>query len=209
MKPILDIHSHLGKEVLTNTIYSFSDPNLPVNFSGYKSIGVHPWYINHSEESWSQVEKLAQEPLTLAIGECGIDKKIPTSIDIQQKLFIKHIELSETIQKPLIIHMVASTPEVLQIHRFIKPKQNWIVHGFRGKPELFKEYQRQGIFVSIGEKYNDNTVQLIADQELIIETDESSKSIEEIASKLAILRKTTPQQLIDQIYKNTSRIFFD
>lgn len=209
MKPILDIHSHFEKEVLTNTIYSFSTPNLPIDFGGYKSIGLHPWHINTSEESWTQIEKLAQEPLTLAIGECGIDKKITTSIDIQQQLFIKHIELSESTQKPLIIHMVGSTPEIIQLHKAINPKQNWIIHGFRGKPELYKEYQRQGIYVSIGEKYNNCTIQLIPNQELLIETDESSKSIEQIVSKIAILRKTTPQQLIDQIYKNTTRIFFD
>lgn len=209
MTKILDIHSHFkGGDCDAETIYSFTASNIPQHFMGYKSVGIHPWYIENTEISWDSLEKSIREEKTLAIGETGLDKNINTPLSIQEELFVKHVQLSETHQKPLIIHNVKSTPEIIRLHKEYSPKQTWIIHGFRGKPELYQEYQRVGILVSIGSKFNPKTVENIPLNELLLETDDSLDSIQTTIETISSIKKITPQQLIDQIYKNTSRIFF-
>lgn len=209
MNRILNIHSHLhGDRIHPETIYSFTEDKVPTHFNGYKSIGVHPWDIENKDYDFTSLEAHAQEINTLAIGEAGLDKNIPTPIAVQEEIFIKHIELSEKYKKPLIIHNVRSTPEILKLHKQFKPTQTWIVHGFRGKPALYQEYQRAGIMVSIGSKFNTDTISILSTNQILVETDDSEESIQNVIEAIAERKKITPQELIDQIYKNTSRIFF-
>lgn len=209
MIKILDIHSHLkiDKEN-AETIYSFSGIPTPSSFKGYKSIGIHPWDLDKPQTSWAEIESLAQDTNTLAIGETGLDKTIATPLNKQEELFIKHIALSEKYCKPLIIHSVKTTPEILKLHKQLKPKQAWIIHGFRGKPELYQEYNREGIRVSIGEKFNIHTLQCIPLNQLLLETDDSNKDIYALIETIASIKNITSTQLINQIYDNSSLLFF-
>lgn len=40
----------------------------------------------------------------------------------------------------------------------MKPSNPWIIHGFRGKKELALQYIREGIYVSLGEKYQEEVL---------------------------------------------------
>lgn len=147
--------------------------------------------------------------MILAIGECGLDKlRQETNLEDQLSCFIKQIDLSEQYKKPLIIHLVKATDELIKLHKIKKPTQEWIVHGFRGKPEVYYMLKNQGISLSIGPNHNVQTVKQIPLDQLIIETDTSEIKIEQVCQNIAQIKNISTQELIYQIYKNTNRILF-
>ncbi|WP_232056673.1 TatD family hydrolase [Methylomonas rhizoryzae] len=118
----------------------------------YFSLGMHPWFIERQaqEIAFSRLERLAAHPKVLAIGECGLDKCIATPPARQAEVFSRHIELSEAVGKPLIIHCVRAFAELLQLKKRFAPRQAWIVHGFTGKPALAKQLLQHGCYLSFG-----------------------------------------------------------
>jgi len=93
---------------------------------GYKnfvfaSCGIHPEYIKEvSEKEIDEfIEKIKQNKDNLvAIGECGLDFFWVREPEWQQKqkdLFIRLIELSKELKKPLVIHSREAYEETLRI----------------------------------------------------------------------------------------------
>lgn len=72
----------------------------------WATVGCHPHHIE--EFDYNFFKKLAQEPEVVAIGECGLDyfriKEKSASEKRQKDVFIKHIELANEVNKPLMIH---------------------------------------------------------------------------------------------------------
>jgi len=96
------------------------------------------------------LNEIASHPSIVAIGETGLDRLKGPSFDVQIPVFKKHIELSENLGKPVIIHCVKAWEELIQIRRETKPTQSWIIHGYRGKPELTKRLIQEGfLFLSV------------------------------------------------------------
>ena len=114
------------------------------------SIGLHPYY--YSENYMQEIEKIqqkAQYPNIVAIGETGFDVKSKVSFEIQKEIFMKHVEISETYKKPLIIHCVKYYNELIEIKKAIKPTQIWVIHGFNAKVGLIKPLFNAGFYFSI------------------------------------------------------------
>ena len=61
------------------------------------SIGIHPWYIdeNRLENDLKTIEEKLQLSECLALGECGLDKRIEIPLALQIEVFEKQIELAE------------------------------------------------------------------------------------------------------------------
>lgn len=90
----------------------------------------------------------------------------------QTALLRIHYELSETLRKPLILHIVKSFPEIIALRKQWKPTQPWIIHGFRGKPQLARELLAHGFHLSYGKKYNPASLAITPASRLLRETDE-------------------------------------
>lgn len=105
-------------------------------------------------------------------------------MDRQEELFRLHAALSLQHGKPLIIHNVRGTDRLVRIHKELKPAQPWIIHGFRGKPELARQLVREGFYLSVGERFNHDSLAQIPPEQLLVESDESAMSIEEIAQRV-------------------------
>lgn len=90
----------------------------------------------------------------------------------ETELLRYHYELSETLGKPLILHIVKSFPEIIALKKQWKPAQPWIIHGFRGKPQLARELLAHGFHLSYGKKYNPASLALTPASRLLRETDE-------------------------------------
>lgn len=145
---------------------------------------------------------LAAEPCVKAIGETGLDTihKVTGSqvadrlsdsqnvhtdlLKMQTELLRYHVALSEELRKPLILHIVKQFGEIIRLKRELRPTQPWIIHGFRGKPELAKELLRHGFYLSYGEKFNPASVAVTPPSRLLIETDESQLPVSIIAKRL-------------------------
>lgn len=94
----------------------------------------------------------------------------------QTALLRIHYELSETLRKPLILHIVKSFPEIIALRKQWKPTQPWIIHGFRGKPQLARELLAHGFHLSYGKKYNPASLAITPASRLLRETDEMPDS---------------------------------
>jgi len=120
--------------------------------SGYFSLGIHPWLLDRQapEPALARLERLAEHPRILAIGECGLDKCIAAPMPRQIEVFGRQIAIAENLGKPVIVHCVRAYAELLQLRKRLKPRQDWIVHGFCGKPTLARQLTDAGCCLSFG-----------------------------------------------------------
>lgn len=175
---LTDIHTHHFPPIGQRAIYNIRIDEYNFEFvrqkNLYYSAGIHPWDIEKANEDW--LEKLYNTLLdkdVIAVGECGLDKNIETDYEHQAQLFLYHIQLSEELLKPLIIHCVGYFNELIELRKKLNPSQDWIVHGFRGKPQLAEQLLKAGFYLSFGEKFNPESVRICPLNRLLIETDES------------------------------------
>lgn len=157
------------------------------------SIGIHPWYIveNRVQEDLKIIEAKLQEENCLAIGECGLDKRIEIPFDLQEEVFRKQLALAEKSKKPVVIHCVASFQELIRIKNELKISVPMIIHGFSKKQELAKQLLDNGFYLSFG-KYLlrnpelESVFKSIPNDRFLLETDtveEKIQDVYEVASK--------------------------
>lgn len=190
---LVDIHTHnnCSEDSLQIKNLSLSEAEIVLAnvVKGYFSVGIHPWEIKKQDSTTLDLfKKISSDSRIVAIGECGLDKNIKISLDKQLDLFEKQIIISETLKKPLIVHCVGYYNELMEVKKNIKPLQKWIVHGFRGKPQLAQQLLKTAISVSFGENFNPESVKIIPLDELYIETDESVIPLEELYFKIASVK---------------------
>ncbi len=171
------------------------------------SCGIHPWYSEDSDTQMAYLNEIASNPRIVAIGETGLDKLKGPSFDVQIPVFKKHIELSEKLSKPVIIHCVKAWEELIQIRKATKPTQPWIIHGYRGKPELTKRLIQEGFLFSIGDQINVDSMQLIPVDALFCETDEDEMTIREIYLQTSQAVNMDAEEFSDRVAENIRRIF--
>lgn len=196
----IDIHTHHSGSsaypAIRNLTFAEAEKLFPADEEGLFSVGFHPWQADEFSVEWLQkLKKRAKDKRFVMVGECGLDKNSKASLETQISVFEKQITLSEEIQKPLIIHCVGYFNELFALKKQINPRQKWIIHGFRGKPELAKQALKAGFELSFGEHFNPESIGLTPIDKLFIETDESDSSIAEIYRQIALIKKTTPEEL--------------
>ena len=190
----IDIHTHtypsnLQEDILS--VYNISINNGEIDKYDQNliySVGIHPWFITDKESSMehlNQLKEVIQQYQIKMIGEAGLDKITSAPLDWQQYLFEQQILLAEETHKPLIIHCVKTSNEVIALHKKYRPSSPWIIHGFRGKGELAKQFIKEGIFLSFGEHFQSSALQAAWPDYLFIETDESKLDIQLIYKNIA------------------------
>lgn len=105
---------------------------------------------------------------------------------MQIEAFRTQIELSEEYHKPLIIHCVRCFDTLIQLHKKYNPQQQWIVHGFRGKPQLALQLMKHGMQLSFGLNFNPETVKTViaSGASYFLETDDSPVSLQDVMDKV-------------------------
>lgn len=171
------------------------------------SCGIHPWYSEDSENQMLYLKEIVSNPRIVAIGETGLDKLKGPAYDIQIPVFKEHISLSEKLKKPLIIHCVKAWEELIQIRQECNPSQPWIIHGYRGKPELTKRLINQGFLFSVGDYINVESVEIIPIESLFCETDEDVMNIRYVYAQAAQAKNMDLDDFAEQIAQNVHRIF--
>ncbi len=205
---LIDIHSH-KRNVNYLTIVNKSDSN--VNESDCFSFGIHPWNTSEIEDNFINFEKEISLIKCLAIGEIGLDKLKGPTIDVQKKVFLKQIEISEKYELPIILHCVKSWNEISEIKKILNPIQSWIYHGFN-KAGIVSEVIKSDIYISIGSSIFTNIklqkiVNLIPNDKLFLETDDSNLDIFEIYKKVSEIKKIPLSELEQIIEQNFKRVF--
>lgn len=189
-----DIHTHhaISKPnviAVRNISIAEADAMIHLNENDWFSIGIHPWNADSSSIlEINRLENLVKNDRIKLIGECGLDKNSKVGFEQQVFFFKKQIEISEQLQKPLIIHCVGYYNELFDLKKQSKPTVRWVIHGFRGKPQLAEQALKAGFDLSFGEKFNEQSVRITPLENLLIETDESLLSIEQIYDKIAFAK---------------------
>ena len=190
---ILDIHTHHSvpqpEGVISLRLYKENIDVKPEGKQRY-SVGIHPWdtEIEIDEERLKLLDKIATQPEIVAIGETGVDINIGGPLFRQMQMFKHHIELSERLGKPLIIHDVKAHDMVVAARKDLNPKQNWAIHGFRQKPEVADMLLRTGCYLSFGPQFNPDTLKEMPEDRILAETDDSEETIENVIERISEVR---------------------
>lgn len=208
-----DIHTHHLPHTPGAAIVNHFPSTFAVETGHWYSVGIHPRYIPVDNDSNIRyaMENLAfraEHPQVLAIGEAGLDKLTSTPMAIQIKVFEQQALLSMDLDKPLIIHLVKATDELLKLKSHLRPANPWIIHGFRGKATLAQEYLKHGFYLSFGEKYQVEALQVTPSERLFLETDESHTPAEELYRRASEMRGTSLDKFTEAIRKNIRNVFF-
>ena len=157
------------------------------------SIGIHPWHIveDRIDEDLSIIESKLKDEKCLAIGKCGLDKRIEYPIALQQMVFEKQLALAEKYRKPVVIHCVAAFQEVIATKKKMAISVPMIIHGFSKNKETAEQLIANGFYISFG-KYLLRNPELelvfksIPKEHLFLETDtieEGIAAVYELAAK--------------------------
>lgn len=202
-----DIHTH-HKPLQGVAIQNGYPEDFVAEEGGFYSVGIHPWNAHLASGAMLQMlAACAVHKQVVAIGEVGIDKHSQASLPVQIELFKQQVALSESLHKPLVIHAVKAMDELLAVKRLLKPTQPWIIHGFRGNATVAKIYVDHGFYLSMGEKFQSESLLAIPDNRLFLETDESLLSIADIYNKVAKEKKVPMEQLLQTIGTTISKVF--
>lgn len=199
---IIDCHTHAPRR--REAIISVAPSEFRPEEGHVYSVGIHPWSTDQPAD-FSILSEAATHPAVVAIGETGIDRLRGADIALQRKIFEFHIDLSEQLRKPLVLHVVKAVDEILAIHKAKKPRMPWIWHGFRGNRQMAKQISDKGIYLSLGERFNPQAAEAIPQRLLLLESDESKLTIQEIAARIAPFRAATAERLLALTGDNLQR----
>lgn len=203
----VDIHTHRLPEVPGEAIVNCYPETYVPQDGGWYSVGVHPWHVQR-DTRLELLAELVDHPQVLAVGEAGLDKLADAPMPVQLEFFRRQALLAMKMDKPLIIHLVKATDELLQLKQTLQPANPWIIHGFRGKAALAQEYLRHGFYLSFGGKYQEEALRIVPSGRLFIETDESMTPIAELYECAACVRGVSRNEFQEMVQQNIRSVFF-
>ncbi len=178
------------------------------------SIGIHPWFIdeNRLESDLKTIEEKLQLKECLALGECGLDKRIEIPIEVQTAVFEKQILLAEKYQKPLVLHLVAAFDELIAIKKRMKISVPIIIHGFSKNEQVAKQLIDNGFYISFGKYLLRNpelksVFQSIPNDRFFLETDTIEETLEEVYTLAAKYKNIKIEDLIEMVNSNFKKVF--
>ena len=179
MTMIADIHTHRPDAVdavISVNPWEFA----PVPGLLY-SVGIHPWHLHNATDAhFAMLEAIARRTDVVMIGECGIDKvRRASAIERQIEAVRLHAALSECVCKPLVLHCVRASTELLL---------------------------KAGFYLSYGERFNAESLMNTQADRLLAETDESQQSITEIYTHIAECLGKPVEELTSTIRRNINSL---
>ena len=194
----------------------------------YSAVGVHP----HSAESdgnegyLDKVSEFAKNKKVVAIGEIGLDYHYDFSPREKQiEVFSQQLALANDLNLPVIIHDREAHADTLELVQKYRPKG--IIHCYSGSAEMAREFLKLDMYIGFTGSVtfkNANKLLLAAmevpEDRILLETDCpymapvpyrgqrcDSTLIPATAERLAELRGTDAQTLIDRARENGMRVY--
>ncbi|MGI6772185.1 MAG: TatD family hydrolase [Acutalibacteraceae bacterium] len=193
----------------------------------YAAVGFHPHEVTEFDDaSLLEVKRLAQNEKVVAIGEIGLDYYYDFSPREKQiEAFEKQLELAAELSLPVIIHNRDAHADTLEILKKHRPKG--VLHCFSGSAEMAQEIIKLGMYIGLGgavtfknAKKPLEVAAVVPDELLLIETDCpymspvpfrgkrcDSTMIPYTAEKIAEVRGTTAQDILNLTAENAKRLF--
>lgn len=180
----------------------------------FYSIGIHPWFIveDRIEADLNIIESKLQEANCLAVGECGLDKRIEVPMELQQMVFEKQLLLAQKYQKPVVIHCVAAFQELIEITKKLNITVPILIHGFSKSEQLAKQLLDNRFYISFG-KYLLRNPELetvfrnIPNDRFFLETDTVEEGIDAVYELAAKYKGISVEEIQKQINSNFNTVF--
>ena len=209
----------------------------------YGTVGFHPDEVGALEEE-AQLEKkddvqekiglellrdYAQEDKIVAIGEIGLDYHwMIEPEEIQQKWFIRQLELAKELDLPVNIHSRDATKDTFDIMKqYHEGTTGGIIHCFSGSVEVAREYVKLGYYLGIGGVVtfkNSKTLKRVVEDiplsHLVTETDcpymapepyrgrrNQSSYIRYVIRKIAELKGISEEEVERVTWENACRVY--
>ena len=178
------------------------------------SIGIHPWTIvaeNVTTELQIIEHQLPFENC-LALGECGLDKRIEVPFDLQLEVFEKQLLLAQKYHKPVVIHCVAAFQETIALKKQLGISVPMIIHGFSKSEELARQLIDNGFYLSFG-KYLlrnpelESVFKTVPNDRFFLETDTIEEGIREVYQLAAKYKSIDLETLKQTINTNFKKVF--
>jgi TatD DNase family protein len=214
----IDIHTHGSGQVsgvfYVETLMAHEERE-PVETAGKAFIyGIHPWFVTHDNRDvlLKNVQKNAVNQSVIAVGESGFDKIRGPELELQREIFEKQVMIAEANSKPVIIHCVRAWDELLMAHKKLRPVSPWLVHGFRGNPELAMQLITRGMYLSfwfdfITRPESSALVRTLPSGRIFLETDGAGINIADIYNKVSADLSIEVDDLKKIIYSNFLEFF--
>jgi len=206
---IIDIHTHLGCPANWQSITSFTPDEFPQ--SGCEtpfSIGIHPWFISADPASQLlRLRSIVESCGPIAVGECGLDALRGPSVDVQESVLLKQLDLAVENNLPVVFHVVRKYDIILNLVKRYHGSLRSIVHGFRGSPELASQLRHAGLEISFGRVFNIDSVTATPLDRLFVETDGKCQIID-VLEAISRAKGVGIDELKKSVIMNTS-IFFN
>ena len=208
----LHTHSATAQENVVELVNQYPhefDASIPLY-----SIGIHPWYIveDRIEADLEVIESKIQEKNCLAIGECGLDKRIEIPFALQQSVFEKQLLLAEQYNKPAVLHCVAAFDELIAIKKKMKITVPMIVHGFSKSEQLANQLISNGFYISFGKYLLLNpdlktTFKSVPQDKIFLETDIVKEGIQAVYEIAAKYKGVSVSEIQEMVNRNFNEVF--
>ncbi|MCL1075245.1 TatD family hydrolase [Shewanella dokdonensis] len=201
----------------------------------YTTAGVHPHHADSWQaHSLQQLTELCSHAPVVAVGECGLDFDRNYSSRAQQlAAFEAQLALAAELQLPVLMHQREAHDDFLNIlSRYRSSLPAAVLHCFTGDKQQVADYNALDLYLGItgwvcderrGQALAAAVPEIPADR-LVLETDSpyllprsmrpkpksgrnEPKYLPYIAEVVAELRQQPPQQLAQQCYQNSLRLF--
>lgn len=213
----------------------------------FATVGLHPENLDElSSESLSGPElldedfkfifDLAKSKKVVAIGEMGLDyhygygteeKMSDEMKKLQQRVFIKQIEIANELKLPVVIHSRDADMDMLEVLKNYKIENGFVMHCFSSSVEVMKECLKLGAYISIAGPVTFknarsliDVAKLVPEDKLLIETDapylspepnrgkrNESAYVVHTAQKIADLRECSLEKIAMITTQNAKRFY--
>src|SRR5271170_545014 len=119
-------------------------------FAGvFAALGIHPHHAAEVGDGF--VQKLRQllqsSEKVVAVGECGLDYHGNSAPEaVQKKVFLDQVELAQSLNLPLILHVRDAHQDTLNIMKHFTDMR-FVVHCFSGTPQECQHWIQLGAYV--------------------------------------------------------------
>jgi TatD DNase family protein len=151
----------------------------------YAAVALHPTRANAlTEEAKTVIERLAEHPRVVAVGETGMDMYWPGKLDgcaepaTQKEAFAWHIDLAKRTGKPLMIHNRDADAQVLDVLNAEGAPETVIFHCFSSDAQMARTCVASGWLLSLSGTVSfknahalREAARLIPPDQLLVETD--------------------------------------
>lgn len=196
----------------------------------YATVGMHPHEATDFDDKFvATMSQLATNPKVVAVGEIGLDYYYDLSPrQIQRDVFAQQIEIADQLHLPITLHIrdaYGDAWDVLQAQR--KYLNNGVLwHCYSGSAEFARQMARQGHYFAFGgaitfkNANKGEVLQAIPFDRILSETDSPymapvplrgtvnvPANVTLVVAKIAELLDKPVEQVEEQLYQNTLRLF--